>query len=63
LGKDTYESWWINKDIFTEKDWNLYKEILMKTHSIYQNNDPSKKPKSNCGKKCNDLIAPIWKEI
>jgi hypothetical protein len=20
LGKDTYESWWINKDIFTEKD-------------------------------------------
>jgi hypothetical protein len=43
LDKDTYESWWTNKDNFTEKDLNLCKEILKKRHSIYQNNDPSTK--------------------
>jgi phosphoribosylaminoimidazole-succinocarboxamide synthase len=40
LDKDTYESWLTNTDNFTEKDLNLYKEILKKTHSIYRNNDP-----------------------
>jgi hypothetical protein len=43
LDNDTYESWWTNKDKFTEKDLNLCKEILKKRHSIYQNNDPSTK--------------------
>ena len=43
MDKDTYKSWWNNKDNFTEKDLNSYKEILMKTHSVYQNNDPSTK--------------------
>jgi hypothetical protein len=42
----------------------LYKDILKKTRSIYQNNDPStKKPKSSSGKKWNDLVSQIWKEI
>jgi hypothetical protein len=64
LDKDTYESWWTNKNNFTEKDLNLYKEILMKTHSVNQNNDPStKKPKSSIGRKWNDLVSKIWKEI
>jgi len=34
LDKDTRESWWANRDNFMEKDYNLYKEILKKTHSI-----------------------------
>jgi hypothetical protein len=46
LDKDTYESRWTNKNNFTEKDLNLYKEILMKTHSMYQNNDPLSKSQS-----------------
>jgi hypothetical protein len=64
LDKDTYELWWTSKNNFTEKYLNLYKEILMKTHSIYQNNDPlTKKPKSSIGRKWNDLVSKIWKEI
>jgi len=37
----------------------------MKTHSIYQNNDPSTRtPKSSMGKKkWKDLVSLIWKEI
>ena len=35
----------------------------MKTHSIYQNNNPLKnKPKSSSGKKWNELVSHIWKE-
>ena len=40
IHKDTYDTWWTNKDNFIEKDLRSYKEILMKTRSIYQNNDP-----------------------
>jgi hypothetical protein len=51
MDKQTYDTWWINKNNFTEKDLNLYKEILMKTHSLYQNNDPaSRMPKYSIGK-------------
>jgi len=53
-----------NKDNFTEKYLKTYKEILKKTCSIYQNNDPSsEKPKSNRGKKWIKLVSQIWKEI
>ena len=45
------------KDNFTEMDLNMYKGILMKTHTIYQNNDPStKNPKSSISKKLSELI-------
>jgi hypothetical protein len=55
MDQETYDTWWTNEDNFTEKDLRLYKDILMRTHSIYQNNDPSTgKPKSSMGKK--------WKE-
>jgi len=65
LDKDTYESWWANKDNFTEKDYTLYKEILNKTHSIYQNNDQTTKKNQSLvvvknGKK---FVSLIWKEI
>jgi hypothetical protein len=39
----------------------LYKEILIKTQSIYQNNDQSTKmPKSSGGKKWKELVSQIW---
>jgi len=40
---ETYNTWWIKKGNFTENDLSLYKDILKKTRSIYQNNDPSTK--------------------
>jgi hypothetical protein len=46
LDKHTYGSWWTNKNNFTEKDLNLYKEIRKITYSIYQNKDPSTKNQS-----------------
>jgi hypothetical protein len=45
LDKVTHDSWWTNKDNFTEKDLNLYKEILKQTLSMYQYNNPSTKTK------------------
>jgi len=51
LDKETLNTWW-DKDNFTEKDLTSYKEILVKTHFIYQNNNPSSKsPKSSNGEK------------
>ena len=50
MDQETYDTWW-SSDNFTEKDLASYKEILVKTHSIYQSNNPStKKPKSSIGK-------------
>ena len=46
LDQETHDTWWTNKDNFTEKDLSLYKEILFKTYSIYQHNDPSTKSQS-----------------
>ena len=43
MDQETYNTRWTKKVNFTEKDLSLYKEILKKTHSIYQNNNPSKK--------------------
>jgi len=57
MDKETDDTRWTKKDNFSEKDLSLYKEILMKTHSIYQNNDPStRKPKSSIGKKWKELV-------
>ena len=64
MDKETYNTWWTNKDNFTEKDLNSYKEILKKTYSIHQNNDPSSKiPKSSTGKEWKELVSQTWKEI
>jgi len=64
LNHEVYKTWWTNKNNFTEKDLALYKEILVRIHSIYQLNDPStKKPKSSSSKKWNELISEIWKEV
>ena len=64
IDQETYKTWWTNKENFLEKDLNSYKEILNETHAIYQNNNSStRKPKSRSGKKWNDLVSKIWKEI
>ena len=64
VDKETYDTWRTNKDNFTEKDLNSYKEILKKTYSIHQNNDPSSKiPKSSTGKEWKELVSQTWKEI
>jgi hypothetical protein len=63
MDQETYNTWWPDKNNYTEKDLARYKEILLKTDSIYQNNNPStKKPKSSMSKKWNDLVSNIWKE-
>ena len=41
-----FDTWWTNKENFKEKDLASYKEILIKTHSIYQHNNPSTKNQS-----------------
>jgi hypothetical protein len=52
MDQETYDTWWTKKDNFMERDLASYKEILLKTHSIYQNNNPStKKTKSSTSKK------------
>jgi hypothetical protein len=61
--KGTHGLWKVLTN-FTEKDLHLYKDILMRTYSIYQNKDPSTgKPKSSMGKKWKDLLSKIWREI
>jgi hypothetical protein len=42
MDQETYDTWWTSKENFTEKDLALYKEILIKKHSIYQNNNSTK---------------------
>ena len=62
VDKETFDTRWTNKNNFTEEDLSLYKEIVIKTHSIYQNNDPSTKiPKSSVSKKWTELLSQIRK--
>ena len=49
---------------FTEEDYENYRDLLMQTNAIYQNNDPNQnKPKSNKSNKWKKLISPIWEHI
>ncbi|XP_039297742.1 uncharacterized protein LOC120354505 [Nilaparvata lugens] len=49
--------------MFTNDDWNNYKNIMIKTYSLFQNNDPkSRKPKSSKGRKWK-LVKTIWEEL
>jgi len=60
IDQETYDTWWTNKENFSEKDLASYKEILIKTRSIYQHNNPStKKRKSSTSKKWNELVSKI----
>ena len=53
-----------DENIYTDEDMQQYKDLLIRTNNIYQNNNPNQnKPKSSSGKKWRGIIAPIWKEI
>ena len=49
---------------YTEEDLNKYRQLLLLTNTIYQNNNPdTNKPKSNRSPKWNNLTKPIWEQI
>ena len=49
---------------FTEEDFLNYGELLIRTNTIYQNNNPnSNKPKSSGSYKWTKIISPIWERI
>lgn len=55
---------YIDEKLYKENEWERYKEILIKTNSVYQNNDPKQgKPKSSKGDKWKKKISQIWDEI
>lgn len=54
----------IDDGLYTNDDWENYKEILINTHSIYQNNNPKTgNPKSSKGIKWKQMISKIWDEL
>ncbi|XP_065672192.1 uncharacterized protein LOC136090016 [Hydra vulgaris] len=50
-----------NKGIYNEDDLKKYQDILIQTDAITSENPY--KPKSSCGGKYREIIAPIWKGI
>ena len=53
-----------NPQEFTEEDYLNYINLLVRTNTIYQGNDPKNtKPKSSGGSKWINLIGPIWEQI
>ena len=49
---------------FTEEDYENYVDLLVRTNTIYHENDPTKtKPKSSGGSKWANLISPVWDMI
>lgn len=53
----------ISKDQYTQDDWDAYKDILLKTNSIFQKNDPdSNRPKASQGRKWKRMIKQIWED-
>lgn len=64
LWKLLSDNQFIESDLYTDKDWNTYKNILITTNSIYQRNDiRTKKPKSSVSDKYTKMIAPIWRSL
>lgn len=54
----------VESNLYNPEDFVTYKNILLETDSIYQNNDKTTgKPKSSAGEKYKRIIAPLWKEI
>lgn len=48
---------------YTDNDLESYKQMIIQTHAMFQNNDPSsKRPKASKSYKWNELISPIWEE-
>jgi len=51
----------VQDELYTDDDLEKYKEIVLYTNCMYQNNDPNtNKPKSSSGKKWKEIISPIW---
>ena len=51
-------------ECYTDDDFKIYKQMLIETDSIYQNNDKSTgRAKSSSGAKYTTMISEIWKEI
>ena len=49
---------------YTDEDYQSYKEILIMTDALYQNNDASQnRVKSSSGEKYRNLIKPIWNQV
>ena len=52
------------KGVITDEDFLNYGDLLKRTNTIYQNNDPNNpKPKSSKSSKWKNLIKPIWEDI
>ena len=63
-----FGSWLLRKiqilKINTEEDLNKYRQLLLLTNTIYQNNNPdTDKPKSSRSPKWKYIIKPIWEQI
>ena len=53
-----------NPENYTKEDLNKYRQLLILTNTIYQNNNPdANKPKSNRSPKWKNIIKPIWDQI
>ena len=50
---------------YTDEDFINYKNLLLKTNSMYRNNDPNNNnPKGNKkGPKWENLLRPFWNDI
>ncbi len=49
---------------YTEEDLKNYKDIMIETNALYQNNDPtSRRAKSSKSYKWKNYLAPIWEEV
>ena len=49
---------------YTEEDLDKYRQLLLLTNTIYQNNNPgTNKPKSSRSPKWKNIIKPIWEQI
>lgn len=51
------------ENMYTDDDWDNYKEILITSNAMFQRNDPkSGRPKASQGRKWKGMIQKIWKE-
>ena len=48
---------------FSDKDYNNYARLMLKTNALHQNNNPNNPhPKSSSGKEWLGLLSPIWEK-
>ena len=49
---------------YTDEDLGNYRDIMIKTNALYQNNDPdSGRPRANGSEKWRKLKKPIWNDM